>query len=334
MTTTTPVTIVAEAAQGFEGDPFIARLLVRAAAAGHADMVKFQLVYADELATREYPYHGLFRGLEMTSDGWGSVADEARRRNIGLVFDVYGPRALDLALQLGAAAVKVHATDFFNEPLVDQAIARAPAVHFSAGGIEVDEVHAWLTRLGAGALAKLTLLYGFQAEPTVAEDNRLARLGSLRARFPGLRLGFMDHADGASDEAGWLGLLALPFGISVIEKHVTLDRALELEDYVSAVTAGELAAYVRRVRLAEAALGGGDLTLSPTERTYRHKALKAVVAARALDRGAKVDAGDLLLLRAPLPESGEILRRPGDAVGRRLVRAVAAGAVLCREDLE
>jgi sialic acid synthase SpsE len=333
VSTQVPVTIVAEAAQGFEGDPFVARLLVRAAAAGRADLVKFQLVYADELATREYPYHGLFTGLEMPPEAWAGVAAEAKRRGIGLVFDVYGPRALDLALRLGAAAVKVHATDFFNDPLVDAAVARAPAVHFSAGGIEADEIEAWLKRLGPGALGKLTLLYGFQAEPTAPADNHLRRLAALRERFAGLRLGFMDHAAGDSDEAGWLGLLALPFGISVIEKHVTLDRALGLEDYVSAATAAELATYVRRVRLAEAALGRGDLALSPTERTYRHKALKAVVAVRALKAGERIEAADLTLLRAPLPEAGAVLRRPADAAGRRLARALAAGQAICAEDL-
>ncbi|NCV89142.1 MAG: hypothetical protein EBW19_02930, partial [Betaproteobacteria bacterium] len=42
------IKIIAEAAQGFEGDPLLARLLVRAAARAGADAVKFQLVYADE----------------------------------------------------------------------------------------------------------------------------------------------------------------------------------------------------------------------------------------------------------------------------------------------
>ena len=65
MSVAQPITVIAEAAQGFEGDPFVARLLVKAAAAGHADMVKFQLVYADELATPEYAYYGLFKQLEM-----------------------------------------------------------------------------------------------------------------------------------------------------------------------------------------------------------------------------------------------------------------------------
>jgi hypothetical protein len=37
------IKIIAEAAQGFEGDPLLARLLVRAAGRAGADAVKFQL---------------------------------------------------------------------------------------------------------------------------------------------------------------------------------------------------------------------------------------------------------------------------------------------------
>lgn len=326
-------TIIAEAAQGYEGNVTLARMLVRAAAAGGADAVKFQIVYADEFATRAYAYHALFKGLEMPMSDWQAVAAEAKTRGIDLVCDVFGLESLEIALELGAQGVKLHATDFFNRPLVETALARASHVFFSAGGIEAAEIEEWLARAGAAALPRLTMLYGFQAEPTAARDNHLARLRALRERFPGLRLGFMDHADGASDEAGWLGVLALPLGVSVIEKHITLDRSLQLEDYVSALTPAEFAAYVRRIRAAEAALGSPELALSPAERTYRRKALKAVVTSRPMAAGAVVQAADVVLLRAPLPEVSEVLRRPEEVVGRRLARAVEGGRPLCPEDL-
>ena len=43
----------------------------------------------------------------------------------------------------------------------------------------------------------------------------------------------MDHSDGSSEDAYHLPLLAMGMGISVIEKHMTLDHSLEIEDYVS-----------------------------------------------------------------------------------------------------
>jgi sialic acid synthase SpsE len=48
------IEIIAEIAQGFEGVAEQARLLMKAASSAGADAAKYQLVYADELATTEY----------------------------------------------------------------------------------------------------------------------------------------------------------------------------------------------------------------------------------------------------------------------------------------
>lgn len=325
------VTVVAEAAQGFEGDLTLARLLVRAAAEGGADLVKLQLVYADELTTPAHHHHVLFGDLEMPDAHWHRIAEEARREGVGLACDVFGLRSLALAVQCGAAAVKIHASDVFNEPLVEAALVSAPHVYLSLGGVRAEEVDGLVARYGSDP-TRLTLLYGFQAEPTRNEDNHLRRLGALRRRYPAVGLGFMDHTDGASDESGWLAAVALPFGIRLIEKHITLDPALEIEDYVSALPPGTFASWVRRIRAAEAALGHEDLALTAAEETYRGKALKVVVATRGLDAGTVIDAGAVTLLRTPLVAGTTSHLRLDAVIGRRVTRAIAAGAAVCVED--
>jgi N,N'-diacetyllegionaminate synthase len=326
------VTVVAEAAQGFEGSPTLARLLVRAAAVGEADVVKFQLVYADELAVPAYAYHELFRRLEMPDTAWREVVGEARRLGLKVAFDVFGLRSLGLAIELGAAAVKIHASDFFNTRLIDVAVTCNVPLFVSAGGMTFKEIEGVVTAHAARAHT-LTLMYGFQAEPTVLEDNHLSRLGTLRERLPGLSLGFMDHASGDDDEAGWLGLLALPFGVSVIEKHITLSRNVELEDSVSALEPREFTRYVARIRAAERALGSAGLELRPAEEAYRRRAVKVVVMARPIAGGRPVGDDDVAALRAPVETGRRTFERMKDVVGRIAVRDLAAGAPVYEDDL-
>ena len=326
------VSIVAEAAQGYEGDPTLARLLARAAAASSADLVKYQIVYADELAAPSYQHYALFQQLEMPDSAWRAAADEARKGGIGIAFDVYGDRSLSLALELEAAAVKIHATDFFNDTLVERALRLAPHVFLSAGGIDVTELRQFFERHRA-AEEKITLFYGFQAEPTPTEHNNLARLRSIRAMFPRLTLGYMDHTDGGSEEAGWLSTLAIPLGVRAIEKHLTLDRALALEDYVSAVGPEAFRTFVGRVRMAEAALGGESLDLTTAERAYRRRAVKVVVARRPLRAGETIAPGDVSLLRTALTEGSDPFNRLTDVVGHTLARDVASGDAVYRETL-
>ena len=69
--------IIAEIAQGFEGNFEQSKLLIKAAAKAGADAVKFQLVYANELATADYKYYSLFKELEMSISQWQSLKDYA-----------------------------------------------------------------------------------------------------------------------------------------------------------------------------------------------------------------------------------------------------------------
>ncbi len=55
------IEIITEIAQGYEGDPKLTDLLTTGAIASGADAVKFQLVFAEELATPDYQYYELFK---------------------------------------------------------------------------------------------------------------------------------------------------------------------------------------------------------------------------------------------------------------------------------
>jgi N,N'-diacetyllegionaminate synthase len=311
----------------------LARLFVRAAAKGGADLVKFQLVYADEVAVPGYQWYELFRSLEMPFGAWQAVREEAEGLGIGLAFDVFGSRSLEEALALGAQALKIHSTDFFNDALVDAALRSGPEIHLSLAGITADEVAVFLEKRLDAARSRLVLLAGFQGEPTPIEASHLARLGAIRAHFPGIRLGWMDHADGATDESEWLGVLAVPFGVSVIEKHVTLSRSLNLEDAVSALDPEAFRRYVNRIRAAEQALGPGTLALTSEEFEYRRRALKVVIAVSQIRAGAEIPAAAVALRRASLRDGREPLEQLDSAIGHRAARDLAPLQPLYTEDV-
>jgi N,N'-diacetyllegionaminate synthase len=310
------VEIVAEVAQGYEGNAVLAQLLARAAVRAGADAVKFQLVYADEIATPGYQYYDLFRNLEMPQEVWRTVVKEAKGGGARLYFDVYGERSLREAVELGVDGVKIHTTDFFNSRLVRSALDMARRVYVSLGGISAEELKEFLAYYDITPDLDVCLMYGFQAEPTPIESNNLRRLGTLRALFPGYRLGFMDHTDGNIDDAMTLALMTLSFGVDCIEKHISLDRNLELEDYVSALSPEKFQVFVQRIRHHEKALGMDSLELTSVEREYRHKTMKVVVASRKLKQGDVVTVEDVCLKRASRPDQTSSIHRMEEVVGR------------------
>lgn len=322
------VFVIAELAQSYEGSYADAEALVRAVADSGVDAVKFQIFQADELAVPQYEYYELYRKLEMTEAQWRALFAGARARGVLPIADIFGQATCAMLDRLDVAAYKVHAADMRNIALLEAIGRTGRPVLLSCGGSTFGEIaHAVATLRGAGA-RDLCLLHGFQDSPTKPEDTRFLRLRALRRAFE-LPIGYADHIDGEHALARAWPLLALTAGAAVIEKHITLRRADQKEDYISALNPDEFADMVRHIRTVERGLGREDFDFSPAEDAYRRGFRKRVVATRPLPAGHRVAAGDLALKRAP----GEGIFDVDDVVGRTLTRAVEANAPIARDAL-
>lgn len=310
--------IIAEIAQGFEGNPKLTDLLTTGAISSGVDAVKFQLVIADELATPDYQYYELFKSLEMPTSVWQEASNRIHKAGKKLYFDMTGFDSLTMALDLSADGVKISTTDFYNRALIERALSSFEKIFISVGGIPVDDIDLLVEQLLQENSQKICLMYGFQAEPTPLEQNNLLKLRSFKERYPGFELGFMDHSDGGSDDSFHLSLVAMGMGISVIEKHLTLDRSLQIEDYVSGLAPDQFKKFVELIRKYESALGSASLELSELENEYRNKAAKSVVALKDLEKGKTIEITDVALKRTGTIASGKPIRTLEEAVTQEL----------------
>lgn len=301
--------IIAELAQGFEGKPVQTRLLLKAAAASGADVAKYQLVYADELATPDYQYYELFKSLEMDDEVWIDLAHYATELGIRLCLDIFGDRSLALAQQIGAASIKLHGTDIANIGLLN-AVAKSSVerVLLGAGGAHSDEISPALEILEN---KQVVLLLGFQGYPTPNDSNHIARVRLFAERFgksnANVSIGFADHAPPDSPLRYALAATALGAGAEVIEKHLTLAQIMELEDHESALNPDEFLQFTQTVRGCAEALGqvedSNDYAMTKSELDYRKMIRRHVVAARDLENGISLAPADLSLKRTSLEDA-------------------------------
>ena len=329
------VRIVAEAAQGYEGKLDYCHLYVKAAAKAGADAVKFQVVYADDICEPGHIHYGIFKSLEMPVEQWQAVKDHADKLGITFVADIFGERSLRIVEQIRPRGIKIHTTDFFNRDLVKAAFGIADRVFVSTGGAaaaEIDELVAQIE--GWDGRKRLVLLCGFQAEPTPIDRSGLSKIQALGTRFPDIEIGYLDHTAGDSPDRIQISAMAMAMGAAWIEKHITLSRYLEIEDYISALEPDEFAEYIGAMKRLGTAIGRGDLQLTDEERTYRDKAMKKVLAARPLKAGTRLQASDLKLIRSPRIPAGTGVHDPRLCIGRRIVRDVALEAPLLADCFE
>ena len=312
--------IIAEIAQGYEGNPKLADLLVKGAILANADSVKMQLVYADELCIPTYPYYDLFKSLEMNEEVWIDLVNKVHTAGKFIYFDVYGKISLGLAEKFGADGIKISTTDFYNTPLIDAAFEKFEKIFVSTGGVPVEDIEKFMSR--EKLPNQLILMHGFQAEPTETKDNHLRRIITLKQKFPQAGIGFMDHSLGSVDEAFYLPMLAMAMDVTCIEKHITLDYSLEIEDFISALSIDRFSRFVNIIRMMEPALGIGDLILTPKEIEYKQRAGKLAVASELLESGKIIDYNDIDMKRVSTTLSQNHFPRLEMIIGKKLINAM------------
>jgi N,N'-diacetyllegionaminate synthase len=331
------VEIVAEFAQGYEGSSELAHLLLKAAAKGGADSAKFQLVYADELATPDYSHYDLFRSLEMSDEVWESLAAYASELGMRLYVDIFGARSLLLAEKIGLTGVKVHGTDISNLGFLERiASSSISKVFLGAGGAFRSELERAVDILST---KEIVILLGFQGYPTLNEANQMDRIGLLRNRFnqtsANVRVGFADHALTEGSMSYAIAATALGAGAQVLEKHLTLSQVMELEDYEAALNPDQFAGFCETVRECAAALGAATDTenfdMSDAEQRYRKMIRRHVVSSRNLPAGTQLSPSDLELKRT---SAMEVVMDLELAYGKTLQRGLDINMPLLPRDIK
>ena len=316
--------IIAEIAQGYEGSAKLIELFVKAAASVGADAVKFQVLFADESALPDYQHYALFKRLEFPAEVWERAVAQAHALGMQFYMDALGVRSMAMLEPFGVDGYKIH-TGSITNPHILRAVARMrKPVLLSTGGNTLEEIDRALAMLAG---CPVTLMVGFQAEPTAVEDNHIARMRTLAERYR-LPIGFQDHTAGGDPVAPFLPFLALGAGATLVEKHLTLSRLAEMEDYISAFTAEEFAGWAKQLREAAKALGQSAWELTEKELQYKQKARKALCVTRRIESGEEIREEDITFKRTHQPEALFDLH---EVVGRRAARPIGENAVVTRE---
>jgi N,N'-diacetyllegionaminate synthase len=333
-----PCFIIAEAGVNHNGDPDLARRLIHAAARAGADAVKFQTFSADRLVTRQArkaayqsantggqeSQYEMLKRLELPTK---ALADLKRETDsLGLVFlsSPFDPQSVQELLDLGVEGFKLGSGELTTPAMIEALAAAQKPLILSTGMCtldEVEEVALHLKRLGDPPVAWLHCVSSYPAPP---EHANLRAMESLRLAVGG-PVGMSDHS------MGWeVSIAAVALGACLLEKHLTLSRAMPGPDHTASLEPDELTAMVAQIRRVESAMGDGVKRPMPSELDTRQVARKSVVAARSLAPGATLREEDLVIKR---PGSGIEPRAMPAIVGRVLVRAVEADEPITWEHL-
>ncbi|AFU18379.1 N-acetylneuraminate synthase [Actinobacillus equuli subsp. haemolyticus] len=293
------VFIVAEIGCNHNGDPALAKKMVDVAKECGVDAVKFQTFKADKLISKYAPkaeYQKVTTGtadsqlemtrkLELPYDEF--VKLEAYARSLGLeVFSTpFDFESIDFLASQQQKVWKIPSGELTNLPYLEK-IARLPiegkTIVISTGMATIEETKQSLKVLEDNGMAKkdITILHCNTEYPTPYEDVNLNAFHQLKQEFGEYSLGFSDHSAGY-----FAGLAAVPYGITFIEKHFTLDKNFEGPDHKASVTPEELKLLCEGIRAVEKSLGSSEKIVTNSEAKNKIVARKSIIAARPIKKG-------------------------------------------------
>jgi sialic acid synthase SpsE/sugar phosphate isomerase/epimerase len=190
--------------------------------------------------------------------------------------------------EFGVSAYKVASADLTNIPLIAQLSDAGKPLILSTGMSTQAEIKFTVDFLYSRGV-KFALLHCNSTYPAPFYDINLNWIGKLREIHP--LVGYSGHERGIA-----VSLAAAGLGACIIERHFTLDRAMEGPDHAASLEFVEFKALVDGVREIEKALGtGGERLVSQGEMINRENLGKSLVASRSLSKGSVITPEDILV---------------------------------------
>ena len=272
------VFVVAEIGINHNGDVEIAKKLIDAAVAAGCDAVKFQkrtveIVYTPEelSAPRTSPFGrtngDLKRGLELDVDDYAAIDSHCRALQIPWFASCWDRPSVDFIEAFDPPCYKIASACLTDDDLVRYTRARGRPVLLSTGMSSPDQIdHA----VDVAGDEDLVLLHCTSTYPARVEELNLRVIPWLAGRYD-VPVGYSGHEVGLATT-----LAAVALGACLIERHITLDRAMWGSDQAASVEGQGFARLVRDVRAISRALGDGVKRVYDSESAMRAKLRRVV----------------------------------------------------------
>ncbi|HEX5837847.1 MAG TPA: N-acetylneuraminate synthase family protein [Anaerolineales bacterium] len=264
-----PAYVIAEIGINHNGDLDIAKQMIDAAVHARADAVKFQK-RTPEVATpleqqnqmRETPwgyisYLDYRYKVEFNEDQYCEIDRYCREKGIAWMVSVWDEPSVDFMEKFDTPAYKIPSASLTDSKLIRRARATGRPLILSSGMSTMEQIRKGVDVSGEKDLVLLHCTSTYPCEP---EELNLKMVETLRNEFPNIPIGYSGHEVGLIPSA-----VAVAFGACMVERHLTLDRAMWGSDQAASVEPGGFERLVKYIRVTEASLGDGVKKVYPSE---------------------------------------------------------------------
>ncbi len=269
-----PVYIVAEVGINHNGLLEIAKRLIDVAVTAGCDAVKFQKRNPEKAVPSEYrdvmretPW-GLISYLEYRyrvefgEREYAEIDRYCRERGIAWFASCWDEDSVDFIEQFKPVCYKVASATLTNHALLGRMRLTGRPLILSTGMSTLDEIHEAVSLLGT---ENLIVAHSTSTYPCPPEELNLRMIQTLQSLYD-CPVGYSGHEVGLQTT-----FAAVVLGASLVERHLTLDRAMWGSDQAASVEPGGMIRLVRDIRVIEKALGDGQKKVYASEMKARER---------------------------------------------------------------
>jgi N-acetylneuraminate synthase len=277
-----PAYIVAEIGINHNGDIETVKKMIDAAVHAGVDAVKFQK-RVPEVSTppeqqkqmRDTPwgyitYLEYRRKVEFGEKEYREIDRYCKEKSIDWFVSVWDEPSVDFMEKFETPAYKIPSASLTDHNLLRYARKTDKPLIVSTGMSTMAKIKTAVKVLGT---ENLILTHCTSTYPCEPEELNLKMIGTLREEFP-CPIGYSGHEVGLVPSA-----VAVSLGACMVERHLTLDRAMWGSDQAASVEPGGFERLVKYIRVTEAALGDGVKKVYDSELASLKK-LRRVVPAK------------------------------------------------------
>lgn len=256
-----PCLIIAEIGINHNGDLDIAKRLIRVAVAAGCDAVKFQkrtpelcVPQAQRSMMRETPwgyisYMEYREKVEFGQKEYEEIDRYCREQDVLWLASAWDEPSVDFLQAFDPPCYKIASASLTNDALLKHTRATGKPLLLSTGMSSLAEIdHA----VGVVGTDELVLLHTVSTYPARYDELNLRAIATLRDRYR-VPVGYSGHETGLATTVA-----AVALGACVIERHITLDRAMWGSDHAASLEPTGLTRICRDIRLIETSMGTGE----------------------------------------------------------------------------
>ena len=267
--------IIAEIGINHNGSLDICKKLIDTAKSAGCDAVKFQKrtldkVYSKEqlLSYRESPWGKTFyeqkNGLEFGLKEYKSIDAYCKKKNI-----YWFASAWDIDSQKFLNKFKTKFNKIASAMIIDKKfldfVAKQKKHTFISTGMSNMKIIDDAVKIFKKRKCSFELMHCVSTYPLKDETANLKFINTLKKKFK-CKVGYSGHESGLA-----ISIAASAFGLTSLERHITLDRSMYGSDQAASIEPNGLKSLVDSVRKVEKALGNGKKVFLPEEKEMAKK---------------------------------------------------------------